>query len=215
MEDVAVLVEDLWKSYDGLQVLAGVSIRVRRGDSVGIMGPNGCGKSTLLRIIAGVETYDRGRVVVRGRPALVPQETILLPWRTLRGNIMLAARIRGIPRRTAEERLMEAADVLGLTQYLDMYPREVSGGTARKAAILMMLVLMPDILLLDEPFTGLDQDSISALQETIIKLKNIYKLTIITVSHMIDELYQVSERIYVMSHRPSRIVKVLRAGRAA
>jgi len=213
MEDIAVLAEDLWKSYNGLQVLAGVSFSVRRGSSVGIMGPNGCGKSTLLRIIAGVESYDRGRLVVNGVPALVPQETILLPWRTLRGNILLAARIRGVSRRDAEEMIKSAGRILGLEEYLDMYPREVSGGTARKAAILMMLILKPDILLLDEPFTGLDRESIRALQETIVRLQRAYKLTIITVSHMIDELREISEETLVMSHRPARIVRVLKPDR--
>ena len=208
MEDVAIIVRDLKKSYGGNPVLDGVSFEVPRGSIVGIVGPNGCGKSTLLRIIAGVEDYDDGFVSVKGRPALVPQETILLPWRTLRGNIMLAARIRRVPKKVAEERMLEAAEILGLTEYLDMHPREVSGGTARKASILMALVLLPDILLLDEPFTGLDRDSIAALQETIVRLRRAYGLTVVIVSHMLDELYSLSERIFVMSHRPSRIVKV-------
>ncbi|MCE4627539.1 MAG: ATP-binding cassette domain-containing protein [Desulfurococcales archaeon] len=208
MEDVAIIVRGLRKSYGGSLVLDGVSLEIPRGSIVGIVGPNGCGKSTLLRILAGVEDYDEGVVEVRGRPALVPQETILLPWRTLRGNIMLAAKIRRVPREVAEKRMLEAASILGLTDYLNMYPREVSGGTARKASILMALVLLPDILLLDEPFTGLDRDSIAALQETIARLRRAYKLTVVVVSHMLDELYSLSERIFVMSHRPSKIVRI-------
>ncbi len=207
MESV-ITVRNLRKSYGENLVLDGVNLEVARGEVLGIVGPNGVGKSTLLRIIAGVEGYDSGYVHVRGRVGLVPQETILLPWKTLRGNALLAARISGLPREVAEARIEELADILGITGYLDMHPSQVSGGTARKAQIMMMLVLEPDILLLDEPFTGLDVNSIAALQESILKLKR-KGLTMVVVSHMISELASIADRIAFLTHRPARVSRIL------
>ncbi len=210
MED-AIIVRNLVKKYGNDLVLDGISLTVRRGESIGLAGPNGAGKSTLLKIIAGIEPYDSGEVVVNGRVGFVPQETILLPWRTLRSNVLLAAKIRGIPKQAAWEKMGEGARILGITEYLDYYPRQVSGGTARKAQILMALVLNPDILLLDEPFTGLDRDTITALQKTLLDLRREYSLTIITVSHMLDELIAIADKLYLLTHKPARIreVKVL------
>ena len=209
--EAAVVVRGVMKSYGSTPVLAGVSLTVARGESAGIVGPNGAGKSTLLRIIAGIEEPDAGEVIVRGSVGYVPQETILLPWRTLRGNILLAARIRGVPRDRAARILEEYSRLLGLRDYLDYYPRQVSGGTARKAQILMALVLEPDILLLDEPFTGLDRDTIEALQGAIRELKK-RRFTIIVVSHMIDELMGICDRLYVLTHRPARVRRVIDLG---
>jgi len=202
--EVVVRVEGLVKTYGGETVLGGVSLEASRGEALGVVGPNGAGKSTLLRIIAGVEGYDAGRVEVRGRVGFVPQETILLPWRSLRGNVLLAARIAGVPRREAEERLEDGARLLGIEEYLNMRPGEVSGGTARKAQILMALVLRPEVLLLDEPFTGLDVASVASLQETLTALRR-RGLTMIVVSHMIGELVRVVDRLVLLSHKPARV----------
>ncbi|MCE4617147.1 MAG: ATP-binding cassette domain-containing protein [Desulfurococcales archaeon] len=200
-----VIVEDLVKTYDGELVLDHIDLMVLRGESIGIAGPNGAGKSTLLKIIAGIEHPTSGRVEVRGRVGFVPQETLLLPWRTLRGNIMLAAKLRGIPAGEAKETVLWASKLLSLEEYLDKRPAQVSGGTRRKAQILMALVLKPDILLLDEPFTGLDQDTINALQEALLGLQRNHKLTMVTVSHMLDELMSISSKLYLLTHKPARI----------
>ena len=204
-----VSVKDLVKYYGGELVLDHISLTVESGESVGIAGPNGAGKSTLLRIIAGVEPYDAGRVEVRASIGYVPQDIVLLPWRTLRGNILLAAKIRRVPRREAEEVMLREAERMGLIEYLDRYPREVSGGTRRKAQILMALVLKPGLLLLDEPFTGLDSTTIEALQETIRGLRKRYGMAIVTVSHMMDELLSISDRLYVLTHKPARVKRVV------
>ncbi len=204
-----VRVEDLVKYYGGELVLDHISLSVRAGEAVGIAGPNGAGKSTLLRILAGVEPYDGGRVEVRAEVGYVPQDIILLPWRTLRGNILLAAKLRRIPRGEAEEIILREARRMGLEEYLDRYPREVSGGTRRKAQILMALVLNPGLLLLDEPFTGLDSTTIEALQETIRSLRDRYGMAIVTVSHMMDELLTISDRLYILTHKPARVKRIV------
>ncbi|MEB3760824.1 MAG: ATP-binding cassette domain-containing protein [Desulfurococcales archaeon] len=207
--ETIIRVRDLVKRYGEELVLDHITLEVRKGESIGIVGPNGAGKSTFLRVLAGIEPYDSGTVEVNGSIGYVPQETILLPWRTLKGNILLAAKIRGIEKRVAERILDENADILAISGYLDMYPSQVSGGTARKAQILMALVLDPDILLLDEPFTGLDMETIESFQAQIKMLKEAHNLTIITVSHMMDELMEISDRLIMFTHKPARIRRIL------
>jgi len=207
--EAVIHVRNLVKYYGKELVLDSVSLEVYKGESIGIVGPNGAGKSTLLKIIAGIEPYDGGELAVKGRIGFVPQETILLPWRTLRSNILLAAKLRRIPRDEADEKLERAARILGISEYLDYYPGQVSGGTARKAQILMALIVNPDILLLDEPFTGLDANAIEALQSTLRELRETFELTVVTVSHMIDELMALSDRIYVLTHKPARVKQVI------
>ncbi len=207
--ETVIRVRDLVKRYGEELVLDHITLEVRKGESIGIVGPNGAGKSTFLRVLAGIEPYDSGTVEVNGSIGYVPQETILLPWRTLKGNILLAAKIRGIEKRVAERILDENADILAISGYLDMYPSQVSGGTARKAQILMALVLDPDILLLDEPFTGLDMETIESFQAQIKMLKEAHNLTIITVSHMMDELMEISDRLIMFTHKPARIRRIL------
>ncbi len=207
--ETMIRVRDLVKKYGEDLVLDHITLEVKRGESIGIVGPNGAGKSTFLRVLAGIEPYDSGIVEVYGSIGFVPQETILLPWRTLKGNILLAAKIRGIERHNAEKILEENAEILAISRYLNMYPSQVSGGTARKAQILMALVLNPDILLLDEPFTGLDTETIESFQRQIKELKDAHGLTIITVSHMMDELMEIADRLVMLTHKPARIRKIL------
>ena len=206
---IAVKAENIVKYYGQEKILEGITLTIHRGEAVGIAGPNGAGKSTLLRIIAGLEPPTEGTIKVHGRIGYVPQEVILLPWRTLRGNILLAAKLRHIPRERAEQVILWGARLLGLEEYLDKRPYQVSGGTRRKTQILMALATDPQILLLDEPFTGLDRDTIKALQEAIGELRNKRGLTIIIVSHMIDEVLPIVDRLYILTHKPAKIKQIL------
>ncbi|MCE4625772.1 MAG: ATP-binding cassette domain-containing protein [Desulfurococcales archaeon] len=207
--EVAVKIENLTKYYGQEKILDSITLTVKQGEAVGIAGPNGAGKSTLLRIIAGLEPPTQGKVIVRGRVGYVPQEVILLPWRTLRGNILLAAKLRKIPRHRAEEVIRWGARLLGLEEYLNKRPYQVSGGTRRKTQILMALATDPEILLLDEPFTGLDRDTITALQKAIDRMRRSENLTIIIVSHMIDEILPIVDKLYILTHKPARIKEIL------
>ncbi len=204
----AIVVDKVYKWFGRELVLNGVSLSVSRGEAIGIVGPNGCGKTTLLRIITGVLKPDSGRVIVRGSIGYVPQDNVLLPWLTIEGNIELGLKIRGLSRSVRREKVRGASKLLGISEYLSMYPLRVSGGTARKASIARALVLDPDILLLDEPYTGLDAKSIESLQSSLKKLKG--KVTMIIVSHQIRELAEVVDRIVVFSHKPTVVEREFR-----
>ncbi|BES80511.1 ABC transporter ATP-binding protein [Pyrodictium abyssi] len=195
----------VWKSYSGYTVLAGVSLEAHAAEVVGVVGPNGCGKTTLLRIIAGLERPDRGTVRLQGRALLVFQENLLLPWKRLRDNIALGLRYRGVPGDVVEERVAWAAQLLGIEEHLDKYPGEVSGGTARKAAIARMLVLDPDILLLDEPLAGLDLASRRSLLEAVEAIAHRHRKTVVIVDHNLGEVAEYADRVYVFSHPPTRV----------
>lgn len=203
--EARLVVRGVWKSYSGYTVLAGVSLEAHAAEVVGVVGPNGCGKTTLLRIIAGLERPDRGTVRLQGRALLVFQENLLLPWKRLRDNIALGLRYRGVPGDVVEERVAWAAQLLGIEEHLDKYPGEVSGGTARKAAIARMLVLDPDILLLDEPLAGLDLASRRSLLEAVEAIARRHRKTVVIVDHNLGEVAEYADRVYVLSHPPTRI----------
>ncbi|ASJ02014.1 hypothetical protein A3L09_01410 [Thermococcus profundus] len=194
--------KNLRKSFGEL-ILSGISLEVKRGEVVGIVGPNGTGKSTLVKIIAGVEKPDSGEVILRGTLAVAYQEDYLLPWKRIRENVCLPLKFRG--RDCSPE---ELAERLGLKGYLDLYPKEVSGGNRRKAAILRAILMDADVTVLDEPFTGLDTASIEALLALISELKGRGNAFLI-VSHQLDELFRVADRVYVLSGRPALVKKVL------
>ncbi len=203
----AIIAEEVVKNYGGERVLAGLSIRVKVGESIGIVGPNGCGKTTFLKILAGLMEPDMGRVVVRGSRAIVFQDNLLLPWMNVKDNISLGLKLKGYPPNLIEERVKAVSTLLGIEEYLEKYPSKISGGTARKAAIARALVLKPDILLLDEPYTGLDEKSIRSLKEALNRLRG--KVTMVIVSHQLDELKENIDRVYVLSHKPTRVLRSL------
>mgnify|MGYP001772818264 FL=1 len=200
-----VVLRDVSKSFGGVKVLDGISLEVREGEVFAIVGPNGVGKTTLLKIIAGVLKPDAGEVRVEGSVGYVPQGDSLLPWRTIWRNIALPLELAGIDGAEARERVRSVAEELGISRYLDMYPREVSGGTRRKAAIARALVSGPDVLLLDEPYAGLDLSSTRSTNEAISRLARGGK-AIVLVSHQLEEAAEVADRAALIAGRPARIV---------
>ncbi len=207
--DITLKARGIWKSFNGLTVLAGVSLSVRRGEVVAIVGPNGSGKTTLLRILAGLEAPDKGEVEARGVVKIVFQDNLLLPWKRLRENIALGLLYRRIPRREIARRVEWAARLLNFVEHLDKYPWEVSGGTARKAAIARVLVLDPDILLLDEPLAGLDVATRRSLMESLYNVAKREGKTVVVVDHNFEVVSEYSDRVYVLSHPPARIEAVI------
>lgn len=205
--DELIKVEGVRKSFNGLEVIDGISFVLNRGEALGIVGPNGAGKSTLLRIIAGIMKPDSGSIEVRGKIGYTPQDNLLLPWFNLEDNILLPVKISAIDDKEARRRLEALAESLGIKDYLKKRVKEVSGGTARKAALARSLIISPDILLLDEPYTGLDVGSVRSLHQALKKLREEMRIGMIIVSHQIGELAEISDRIIVLSHRPARIVR--------
>jgi NitT/TauT family transport system ATP-binding protein len=198
-----IAVKSLKKSFDNEPVVDEVSFSVRKGETLAIVGPNGAGKTTILRMIAGLIEPDQGVIEVKGRVSMVPQENLLLPWRSLRYNIGLGLKFSGMPEKERNFVVEEVADIMGIKEYLEMNPWKVSGGTARKAAIARALAIKPDVLLLDEPFTGLDIDSRKSLFLTLIKLKP--RITMILVTHNMEEVNMLANRVLILTPRPARV----------
>ncbi len=202
--EIAVEAAGVSKSYSGKEVLYGVSMTVGRGEAVGVVGPNGCGKTTLLRILAGLEKPDSGEVRVLGRVGMVFQEDLLLPWKSLADNIGLGLTFRRAPSEEVRRIVHALAEDLGISQYLGLYPHQVSGGTARKAALARALATDPDVLLLDEPYAGLDADSRASLNLSLSSLAR-GGTTMLLVSHQLDELLWLVDRMYVLTPPPARV----------
>lgn len=200
---LALIVEGLRVKLGGRPVLGGVSFSIAGGETLVVLGPNGVGKSTLLKAIHGLVPYE-GRVEVSGPTSMIPQSDMLLPWFTIEKNIALPLIARGVPEREALERAREVAKRLGLSEYLGYYPRQVSGGTRRKASIARALAVEATILLLDEPYTGLDINAVMELQGILREIKE-SGATMVLVSHQIAEAAEVADRAIILKGRPARV----------
>ncbi|MEM0042175.1 MAG: ATP-binding cassette domain-containing protein [Candidatus Korarchaeum sp.] len=207
MVEVMLEALDIRKSFSE-PVLNGVSLTLGRDEVLGVVGPNACGKTTLLRILAGLERADHGEVRREGKVALVFQEDRLLPWKTLLENICLGLKYSGIRGDAALERALKYSEKLGLNRSdLGSYPLKVSGGTRRKASIARALALEPEIVLMDEPFTGLDFRTTSVIKSTLNELLRELGSSTIIVSHQLEELLAIADRCLIMTPKPSRIAE--------
>jgi len=199
-----------------VRALERVDFDVPTGQFVSILGPSGCGKSTVLRIVAGLVAPDAGgSVQVLGRThAGVPEDVgvvfqthNMLPWATVERNLRLAAEVRGLPRDELDVRVTQMLDVLGLTSFRTAYPHELSGGMRQRAALGQILVVRPQILLLDEPFGALDALTRDQLNAELLRLWQDLRKTVLLVTHSIAEAVFLSDRVLVMSGRPGRVLE--------
>jgi NitT/TauT family transport system ATP-binding protein len=200
-------------SQGRFEALDDVSFKVAEGEFVSVVGPSGCGKSTLLNVVAGLAQPDQGQVLLRGEPVrdvsratgYTFQQSTLLPWRTVRDNVGLGLELRGIPpaeRRPVVERLL---DQVGLVQFADAFPHQLSGGMAKRAEIARVLAIDPEVLLMDEPFGALDAQTKMAMQNHLLHLLQNFKKTVLFITHDLDEALILSDRVITMSARPGRI----------
>jgi NitT/TauT family transport system ATP-binding protein len=203
--------------------LAGVDLEVRAGELVCLLGPSGCGKSTLLRIVAGALAYDQGEVTVGGWPVSGPapergilfQSPMLFSWLTTRKNVLFglkAQRSRGIHERDDPELDAEADAILatvGLGQFGDAFPHELSGGMQHRAAFARAMVTRPSLLLMDEPFGALDAFTRLRMHEFLLSMWEQYRITIIFVTHDLEEAVLLGDRVAVMGGRPPGIREVI------
>jgi sulfonate transport system ATP-binding protein len=195
----------------GFLALDGIDLEVGEHEVVALVGTSGCGKSTLLRIVSGLERPTGGevrleRAVVDGPTsdvAMVFQEPRLMPWLSARENVRLA--LIGLPRRTQDERIDAALEQVGLSDFADALPRELSGGMAQRTALARALVRQPAILLLDEPFSALDSFTKLKLQDHLVSLWERSRFTLIMVTHDVEEAAVLADRIVVMRGQPGRI----------
>ena len=215
---IAIRIADVSHHFDGkggeLAVLEDVDVTVRPGEFVALLGPSGCGKSTLLRLIAGLDQPSRGKIgaggvrVVGPDPSrlLVFQDPTLFPWRTVRQNVALGLEARGVGGdRTAQ--VDAALRLVGLSDFADALPHELSGGMAQRAALARVLINEPRLLLLDEPFGKLDALTRMTMQEELLRLWRDRDFTAIMVTHDVEEALLLAQRILVFSPRPARIVR--------
>ncbi|WP_457620072.1 ABC transporter ATP-binding protein [Methanopyrus sp.] len=215
---VILKVEDLHKSYDDLKVLNGITFEVSEGEFFAIVGPSGCGKTTLLKIIAGLEDYDEGRVLVDGKEvrepgpdrALVFQEYAIFPWKTVLENIMFAPLMQGKDPEEAERIARQCLKVVpGLEGFEDAYPKQLSGGMKQRVAIARALAAEPRILLMDEPFAAVDAQTRNEMQEELLKVWEKTGQTILLVTHNVEEAVFLADRVMVLSPRPAEVVDIV------
>jgi sulfonate transport system ATP-binding protein len=204
--------QSVGKTYpNGVHALEGVTIDVKPGEILAIVGGSGCGKSTLLRAISGLDTPSQGRVVLDGAPVTAPQEKIgiifqeprLLPWLTVAQNVGFGLEDRS--RNERDSRVSMALRRVGLAEKADAWPRELSGGQAQRVAIARALAPRPEVLLLDEPFSALDAFTRTDLQDHLLALWSDLKPTLVLVTHDVEEAIVLADRILVMKPRPGTI----------
>lgn len=191
-----IRLERVTKAFDGLTVLNRVSLTVDKSEVVGVMGPSGAGKTTLLRLIAGLVEPDSGCVTVQGqRLGYVFQEARLLPWRSAADNVAAALRAAGMSRPNAHAAAREWLDRVGLAAFAHYYPAQLSGGMQQRVALARAFAVQPDVLLLDEPFSGLDETHKRELLEDLGQIIGETGVTVVYVTHALPELLLLADRI--------------------
>ena len=200
-----------------VKALSDVNLSVRPNEFVSIIGPSGCGKTTLLKIIDGLIPCDSGEISINGKSVSTPgpdravvfQTFALLPWRTVLANVEFSLELRQLPK---EERAQTARDYLkrvGLADFENHYPHELSGGMQQRAGLARALAVNPTILLMDEPFGAVDAQTRQLLQEELLELWQRERKTVIFITHSMDEAVYLSDRVVVMTPRPGKVAEVL------
>ena len=197
-------------------VLDGLNFDIYERDFVSIIGPSGCGKTTVFNVIAGLIEPDegaiqyRGEVVpgLRGRVGYMMQKDLLFPWRTVLQNVMLGLEMKGVDRAQALDTAREYLSTFGLSGFEHAYPKTLSGGMRQRTALIRTLIMDPDILLLDEPFSALDYQTRLYLEGVLLDAVETYNKTVVLVTHDIDEAVALSKRVVVLGNRPARVKAV-------
>lgn len=200
-----IRIENISKSFDGDKIIDNISINIEEGELVSILGPSGCGKSTIFNIIAGLLKQDSGKVDVNGKLSYMYQKDLLLPYKTIIDNVSLPLVLRKEKKSEAREEVRQYFKVFGLEGYEDKYPKELSGGMRQRANFMRTYVNSNDIMLLDEPFGALDSITKSSMQKWLLDIRKKVKSTILLITHDIEEAILLSDRIYVISNKPSSV----------
>jgi ABC-type nitrate/sulfonate/bicarbonate transport system ATPase subunit len=206
-------VENLVKVYpsrahpDGLLALDGVGFQTRAGEFLCLLGPSGCGKSTVLNVLAGLDRDFQGRVALGPGTSVgfVFQDPRLLPWLTVRENVLFALGTSRVARAERRSRADHWLDRVGLARFASAHPHELSGGMQQRAAVARAFAVEPDLLLMDEPFTGLDELTARSMRQEVLGLWEETRKTVVFVTHNCFEACYLADRILVLSARPGRV----------
>lgn len=202
-----------------VDALTNVNLEIRQGEFVSLVGPSGCGKTTLLRTIADLQSPSGGSITVRGQSpreirlqkkfGIVFQSPVLYDWRTARRNVCMPMEMMGIPKKQRTETVSEMLDMVNLLGFGFKYPQQMSGGMQQRVGIARALAIKPEILLMDEPFSALDEFTKEKLNEELLSIWSKAKKTIVFVTHNISESVFLSDRVVVLSPHPGRITAVV------
>jgi NitT/TauT family transport system ATP-binding protein len=205
------------RSGEPVEAISDVSLEIAPSEFVTIVGPSGAGKTTLLNILLGLLPYSGGEVRYRGELlrgtrhdiGIVFQEPVLFPWRTILSNVKLPAEIIGMNKKLADTRAKELLELVGLKDFFNKYPAEISGGMQQRAAIARALINDPSLLLMDEPFGALDALTRETMNIELLRIWQETKKTILLVTHSIPESIFLADRVVVLGVRPSRVAKIV------
>jgi NitT/TauT family transport system ATP-binding protein len=215
MSDPLVALKDVAKTFDnGTVALAHFDLKVRAGEIVTLLGPSGCGKSTALRLIAGLEKPSSGTIAMPPRRpgdiGFVFQDPTLMPWAKVVDNVLLPLRLQRVPHAEARRRCEEVLALVGLGDFANAYPRQLSGGMRMRVSIARALAPRPALLLMDEPFAAIDEIGRFRLNDDLLRVKAELATTIVFVTHSVYESVYLATRVAVMAARPGRIVEEIR-----
>ena len=209
-------IHNVWKWYgkgrSRIDILRGINANVKEGEFICIIGPSGSGKSTLLRIIMDLIPSSQGEIVMapNTRTSLVFQNFGLFPWLTAQENITFGLRMAGAPANHIHATANHLIDVVGLRGWEDKHPRELSGGMRQRVGIARAMAMEPQILFMDEPFSALDAFTAQSLREQTLNLWENEKITVVMVTHLVEEAVQLADRVIVLSARPGQVVDTVK-----
>ena len=201
------------------EALRDVTFVVEDGEFVCVVGPSGCGKTTLLKCVAGLLRPTRGETVLRGKRVTEPPEEMalvfqeygrsLMPWASVRNIVLLPLRHKPLARGERTRLVEEALESVGLTRFIDHYPWQLSGGMQQRVAIARALAYQPSILLMDEPFASVDAQTRGDLEDLVLRVREEYGITILFVTHDIDESVYLADRVVVLTHSPTEVKEIV------
>ena len=204
------------KTFGATKALSDLDVSIRPGELVTVVGPSGCGKSTLFNILAGLEEPDPGNILrlkgvsstasdLLGKVSFMPQRDLLLPWRNVIDNAILALEIEGVPRAEARKLAMEMLPEFGLAGFEKQYPNQLSGGMRQRVALMRTFLFKRDLMLLDEPFGALDALTRTMMQRWLLEVWQKHKRTVLFITHDVDEAIFLGDRVLVMTARPGKV----------
>jgi NitT/TauT family transport system ATP-binding protein len=208
-----LIVENITVNYGNFTALEDVSLSLEKGEICALLGPSGCGKTTLLYTIAGLVKQHKGRIVREeglGTMSLIPQHYGLLPWKRAVDNVALSLIIKGWDKRSSRLKAEELLKEMGLSNVLSKYPGQMSGGQKQRVALARSLAYQPDLLLMDEPFSSLDQLTREELQDYLLMLHSKKEFSVFIVTHSIEEAVYLGRRIAVMGGEPGKIKGIIK-----